>query len=365
MTQKTAVDEFKQWLSEDKTTIDDALKNFLSEELAGLDSSFSSFSKIAMESYSTIASNGGKRLRGSLLLRSYRNFGGTDGDVALRASIAIELVHAYLLVVDDFTDGSDTRRSIDSAHKNIEKFAEANNLSGDTAHFGESVAVTAAIAGMHIASNILLSLDIDAKRKLLAHKDLNDSVLITAHGQFNDMYNEAVDPKVVSREDILNVMRWKTAQYTFFNPIRIGAILAGENPLEVDVFSEFANNAGLAFQIQDDIIGMFGDQKNTGKPTIDDLREGKVTLLIREALDSCSSSDARFVIDCLGSKNLTIDDHKKVKEIIKNCGALGEVQKIAKSYASAAKQDIAHLKISDDFKVYLMGLSELIAQRDR
>lgn len=242
---------------------------------------FGIYSELAMNSYKSVATRGGKRLRGSLVLESYLLHGGTNEQIALELATAIEMVHAYLLVIDDFCDKSETRRGQLTANKEIELYHKQNTFRGDSVHFGNSIAVNAGLIAMQITNNYIISLELDNETKLELLKTLNECLIVTGHGQINDIFNEALP--TVEDDMIYNVLEWKTAYYTFFNPIEMGAILAGKHINGDGRLRKYASSLGKAFQLQDDIIGIFGDDKITGKSNLDDIREGKMTLLYKKS----------------------------------------------------------------------------------
>jgi geranylgeranyl diphosphate synthase, type I len=295
---------------------------------------FGLHSAIATTAYTDILSRGGKRIRGGLTMLAYEMFGGTDSTVAIQAARAIEMVQAYLLIVDDIADRSPTRRGGPAAHMLLKNWHEQERLKDDAQHFGESIAVNAAMLGNHAAVALITNLDVADFIKVKALNTLNQNLIVTAHGQFNDIFNEVIESD--DTESIENVLVWKTAYYTFVSPLQFGAELAGVTNGKLDTLAEYGLHAGRAFQIGDDIVGTFSDEQQSGKSPHDDIREGKRTLLVAYALKKAEVADAHFLRQCLGNQNLTSAEFDRCKIIIRESGALDYAKKEAQKSAQAA-----------------------------
>ncbi len=355
----------RQALAEHKSAIDRAMAEYFEIEFKRYNSEFTEFSEIAMNSLKETATIGGKRLRGSLLIHAYYAAGGKDEEVALRAAVAIETVHAYLLILDDFIDESKLRRGVPTAHRAMKNYFTTHKLQGDSEHFGESVAVTIGAAGMHFASNLIAKLDVPEKHKLQAMIGINNAAIKTAHGQLNDLYEKSIDPVSVTEEDILSIMSLKTGYYTFYSPLNVGSLLAGMSRHDAQDWKKFSLLAGRAFQIQDDIIGIFGVDSKTGKSNLDDMREGKITLLVRYALDSCNESDCKFILENLGNKEITQSDLDKIKNIFESSGALERAKQQASKYSKGGLKELEASGLNNNNqKEYLIGLTGYIIERD-
>lgn len=325
-------------------------------------SRYGKYSELAINAYKSVATRGGKRLRGSLVLESYFLHGGDDANKALRLATSIEMVHAYLLVIDDFCDKSETRRGQLTANKEIELYHKQNTFRGDSVHFGNSIAVNAGLIAMQITSNYLISLDVNPETKLKLLKTLNDCLIITGHGQINDIFNEALP--TVEDEMIYNVLEWKTAYYTFYNPIEMGAILAGRHINGDGRLRKYASSLGKAFQLQDDIIGIFGDDKVTGKSNLDDIHEGKMTLLYKKAIELSSQQDKLVLVSALGNEQADAKDLKQIRSIIYSSGALEQAQKIFDLNIKEAINSVKKLSSSKtDSKQFLIDLAHYISER--
>jgi geranylgeranyl pyrophosphate synthase len=180
------------------------------------------------------------------------------------------------------------------------------------------------MTGAHAAQILLAGLSASDELKIKVLAIVNLAMITTAHGQTYDIINELRTD--VPLEDIEHVLEWKTAHYSFLNPLCVGMVLAGADCAATDAIRDYALNAGKAFQIADDIRGIFGNDKDNGKSAMDDIREGKRTLLTSYALESATESDAVFLKMCLGNPGLSRSEFTRCKEIIEVSGALAYAQ---------------------------------------
>ena len=185
----------------------------------------------------SVLERGGKRIRGSLVMLGYEMSGGADKEMITQAARAIEMLHAYILIVDDIQDRSEIRRGGPSAHFLLADEHHKRGFAGDGVHFGVAIALNAALSGAHAAQTILANLDTDVEniRKVLSI--VNRTMLVTSHGQTSDIVNEvSVD---VSKEDIERVLEWKTAHYSFWGMHGYGVLVPSvrrQTPLPITRF---------------------------------------------------------------------------------------------------------------------------------
>lgn len=276
-------------------------------------------SRDAIEAYCQILLRGGKRLRGVLAMQSYYAHGGTDDVVALGAARALELIQAYLLVLDDIADRSDTRRGGPSAHRLAETMARSAAIRGDVTHYATMQVMNAAQSAVHKAAMELLILPVDDTVARAALQSLHHNIEVTCIGQMNDIYNEATD-EIPDEAAIERVLTQKSAYYTFVNPLELGACLAGREALD-EATRTYALHAGCAFQIADDIIGTFGSETQTGKGANDDIREGKMTLLAQYGLTHADGTQQSILRSTLGNQQVTDTQCDEVRRILSGAGA--------------------------------------------
>lgn len=355
--------DFSTRLAALKNSIDDELKlhsNGLKKSTAR---DFTAHSAVVVDAYDQVLARGGKRIRGALTIMGYEMCGGTDRAMILQAAAAIEMTHAYILVLDDIMDKSAMRRGGESAHTILANYHKQHGLSGDSYHFGEAVAINSALIGCHYAQGLAASLDADAGHKLKAIKLLNDALIVTGHGQINDIFNEVTD--TVDDRAVDQVLEWKTAHYTFLNPLQFGMALAGADDTVLQSVYAYCMNAGRAFQITDDILGTFASELEAGKSPMDDIREGKRTVLSVNALDHAQSGDKNFLIQMLGNEKLTQSEFVRCKEIFIETGALAASQQLAEQLVLKAKQSLTNTNdnLSDEGVQFLHVLVDSLLGR--
>ena len=261
---------------------------------------------------------GGKRLRGALVLLGCEAAGG-DADDVLDASLGLELLHAYLLIHDDFMDQDDVRRGGPTLHR---------ALGGD--HHAASIALLCGSLCETWAYQLVLGSGRGAGEREAA-KRVAQTLEQVILGQMADL--RAPRAAEMSAGAILDVQQRKTGSYTFELPLSVGATLAGGSSQVFDALAAYARPLGLAFQIADDLLGTFGAPEVTGKPSGNDLREGKRTLLVARALEMGPREDAAALSAGLGSPDADIS---KLREIIRRSGAEQAVRDEAERLCAAS-----------------------------
>ncbi|MCA1826099.1 MAG: polyprenyl synthetase family protein [Myxococcales bacterium] len=248
---------------------------------------------------------GGKRLRGALVEQGFRT-AGDDPAPALDPSIGIELLHAYLLIHDDFMDRDEVRRGGPTIHA---------ALGGD--HLAGSVAILLGSLCQAWAWELVLAAPVGPERALKAAQMLGKSLQDVTIGQTLDLL--ATKVVALDARGVLEVQRLKTGSYTFELPLHLGALLAGASQEKVDALTRYARPLGQAFQIADDLLGTFGAPEVTGKPNASDLREGKRTLLVARALETATAADAEMLRVGLGRAGADVE---ALRDILRRSGAV-------------------------------------------
>lgn len=344
-----------------KRLIDADIEAYCHELLAVTGEQFGNFSRESLSAYTAILGRGGKRIRGTLTMHAYYTLGGEDADVALRAARAVEMLQAYVLIVDDVMDRSPTRRGGPTAHMMLKELHETRRLRDDSLHFGESIATNAALYGAHAALLEIGKLPVSADVRIRALNTLNTLLMATAHGEINDVYNQVAPD--ITEASVENVLIWKTAYYTFTNPLQFGAILAEADDATLDVLRDYSVHAGRAFQISDDILGVFAREDESGKSPLDDIREGKQTLLTTRALDAATTEEVVFLRRCLGNPDLTPQDLVRCQQIICDHGVLDAVRTEAAHSAAEAIAILRNSSLPTRLIQFLANLVQYVVER--
>lgn len=317
----------------------------------------------ALEYTREIALAGGKRIRGALLYWAYVGLGGKEKKKIIKVAVAVELVHLFLLVHDDIIDRGDLRHNKETLHKMLErKYRKKMSVEG-AQHFGQSVAIIVGDMLYAIANKIILEAGLPLEETLRAMTQLQKIVANTIVGQSQDIsieYN-----KNSSQEDVLAMYENKTARYTFEGPLHVGAMFAGCNDKKTfDLLSSYAMPLGIAFQIKDDILGVFGDEQKIGKSVASDIEEGKQSLLVVFARQSASPTQKKQLKAILGKKNLTVGEIKMFQDILKITGALSYAKELSTQHLQKGKKEIEKVIILPEAKKFLLGLVEYLEKRE-
>ncbi|WP_234362857.1 polyprenyl synthetase family protein [Streptomyces formicae] len=267
---------------------------------------------------------GGKRLRPLLCVLGWHTTGSSSGGglaQAVQVGAALEMFHAFCLIHDDIMDHSDTRRGRPTVHRALAARHRAGHDAVLAKDIGTSAAILAGDLALLWSDELLRAPDTGLGPAQLEQVapliDLMRGEVL--HGQYLDLISTGRPSPDTG--PALAIIRYKTAKYTCERPLHIGAALAGADARFLDALSAFALPLGEAFQLRDDLLGVFGHQAETGKPTFDDLREGKHTVLISFALKAADDTQARLLRTLYGNARLDEDDTDTVRAVLRATGA--------------------------------------------
>jgi geranylgeranyl diphosphate synthase type I len=306
-----------------RARVDKALTAFLSRQrdrLAGIDDALLPVAD-AIEAF---VLGGGKRLRPAFAYWGYRAAGGIDRDEVVTGSAALELVQASALIHDDVMDASDTRRGEPAIHRRFASLHQTLGWQGDPAGFGTAAAILLGDLCLVWSDELLHSSGLDPATLARARRAFDGMRTEVTVGQYLDMHTQVTGDTSVQRASL--VARFKSAKYTVERPLLLGAAFA-DAPAEVfQAYSAFGLPLGEAFQLRDDVLGVFGDPAVTGKPAGDDLRAGKRTYLVAAAVDAADraadKAAARELRNGLGDPALDDAGIHRLRDVITATGAL-------------------------------------------
>jgi geranylgeranyl diphosphate synthase type I len=284
---------------------------------------------------------GGKRLRAAFLYWGYRAGGGADSDAVIRAASSMEFFQAAALLHDDVMDDSDTRRGMPAAHRRLADEHAAAGWAGSGDRFG----IAGAILGGDLCliwSDQLLTASGWSVAELARARPVFDRMRTQLMGgQFLDVLEAARGwDELSTREQIVRarrVIRYKSAKYSIEHPLLIGAAAAGVSAADQDALSAYGLDLGEAFQLRDDLLGVYGDPVQTGKPAGDDLREGKRTVLVALALDQASPSTVALFEKLLGAPGLDGHGVDELRALITASGAPDRVEQMILELTASAR----------------------------
>jgi geranylgeranyl diphosphate synthase type II len=264
------------------------------------------------------STRGGKRLRPRLVLSAFAGFGGSDVNAAAHVGAAFELLHTALLVHDDVIDRDFVRRGSPNVSGQYRDDATTAGIPIPTAeHRGMSTAVIAGDLALFNAYRLVdaAALEPRLRERVLALFD--EALFASAAGELIDV-DFSISPTMPSVGEVVEMERLKTAVYTFEAPLQAGAVLAGAAEEELAPLAEFGRDLGIAYQATDDLLGVFGDERETGKSTVGDLREGKRTVPMAFAATTDAWPGIRGY---LGKADLTDREADEVRTRLIACGA--------------------------------------------
>ncbi|MFE2934996.1 polyprenyl synthetase family protein [Streptomyces sp. NPDC059278] len=332
MTTATAVADSLD-LAAVRQAVDRTLTEFLSAKAESADSA--ALPEL-IDVLSRFVTAGGKRLRPLLCVCGwYAAGGGPEADVALRAAASLELFHAFALIHDDVMDGSDTRRGHPTAHRALEA-ARACGDGASTEWFGVSGAILLGDLALVWSDEILTNATVSAQQHQALRPVLDAMRSEVMLGQYLDLL--ATGQVTGDLKEAMDVVRYKTAKYTIERPLHVGAVLAGGRTADLEACSAYAIPVGEAFQLRDDLLGVFGDPRVTGKSDLDDLREGKRTPLVALAVQRADERQLSVLKSLLGRHDLDGEGAVSVRRILEETGARRRVEEmIASRYEQAMR----------------------------
>ncbi|MGH3497523.1 MAG: polyprenyl synthetase family protein [Nocardioidaceae bacterium] len=307
---------------------------------------------------------GGKRLRAAYCYWGWRAAGGDPGERrVLAAAASLEWLHSSALVHDDVMDGSDVRRGRPAVHREFEARHRAGGWAGDPVAFGVSAAILLGDVMLSWADEMFRACGLDCDAVIAAEPCLDACKTEVIAGQFLDVVTQS--NRGASVETAMRVIRYKSAKYTVERPLHLGATLAGAGPDLLRLLSAYAIPVGDAFQLRDDVLGVFGDPEVTGKPAGDDLREGKRTVLVARALDRATPQDRAELVAGLGAADLAGPRLLRLRDIIAGTGALAAVETQIADLETAAATALATIAMDPTTRSALSGLAALSTRRHR
>ena len=313
--------------------------------------------------------SGGKRFRGQCVFLGFSSFERDIPPLVTDIASSLEIFHAAALVHDDIMDKSDTRRGSVSVHRGFEYEHKASAWTGDAGHFGLSSSLLfgdmlLAWSDQLFAEGISQVTEPSSKKN--ARNEFDRMRIDVTAGQYLDILEEHAWPTVQQNDRLTraqHVALYKSAKYSIEAPLVIGASLAGASPSDIHTMRNIGVPLGIAFQLRDDLLGVFGDPAVTGKPAGDDLREGKRTVLIALAQKQLSKEQASRFDELLGNPNLTPEQIVSLQTSLVDCGAVEQLEVIITEQVHQAKSVINSYDFVPEIKEALNHLAEKVSQR--
>ncbi|HSV94914.1 MAG TPA: polyprenyl synthetase family protein [Spirochaetia bacterium] len=296
-----------------------------------------------------------KRARAAFVYYGYLLSGKIPNEEVWKVMEGVELVQTALLMHDDFMDEDLLRRGLPTTH---EFFADGDK------HYGESMAVSVGDVVLCLGYERVMECDLNKEKVLDAVKILMRGITNTALGQIYDIALPRLGE--LTEEKVLAVHRAKTSIYTFQNPLIIGGVLAELSDEVQEILKEYSYKAGVAFQLQDDILGMFGETEKTGKSVNSDLLQGKSTLLIAKTMELGKEKQKNDLYCAWGKHKATEEEIEQAKTAIKESGSLEYSINITKELAREAMEiaeKLSQYDLNKEAIDYLKGIAEYMVTR--
>lgn len=345
--------------------------------LARISEDLSPFSRFSREFLSA-----GKRFRASFCYWGWNSVFAhtTRRDVArqteavVSVASALELFHAAALVHDDIIDRSDTRRGAPSAHRRFGALHVEGGWAGDPDSYGQAAAILLGdlLLGWSdelLDEGLLLSGGPEAATTAAARRTRAEFVRMRTEvtaGQYLDILEEQAwrsHPDQSHLDRANRVVTYKSAKYSVESPLAIGALLAGADDHQVGALRRYGLPLGIAFQLRDDVLGVFGDTRITGKPSGDDLREGKRTVLVALTRQALPGPARRIFDELLGDRELDDEQITSLQATIRDSGAVDAVEAMISEHVQAARDALTGASLANDAVNRLRELADTVTRR--
>ncbi len=339
------MNDFKTYLAHSGKNIQQEIEKALTS-LSQANSQLTTEYKLFSESM-----QGGKGIRGMLVKLGYRIAVDKENSEINKVAAAFEILHASLLIHDDVIDKSLIRRGRPTAYK---------ALGGN--HYGISQAICLGDTGFFLATKLIAESRFDSELKVRVLSLFSEIVMDTITGEMLDVKLSLADQEK-REEDVLTIHKLKTAYYTIVGPLTIGALFGQANSTKIRAIKQFGEYIGMAFQIQDDVLGTFGEEKAVGKSTTSDIEENKNTLLIAYALEKATIVQRKILNKHYGKGKITSSQYAAVKKVFIDTGALAYSQMKTKEYINLGKKVIPLITKEKDVRGMLNEFTDLLINR--
>ena len=343
-----------------RSAVEEELGIFLNREAAYLNSISTELTPVS-DSLSSFLLDSGKRLRPLFAYAGFLASGGSLDKPVVRAMASLELLQACALIHDDLMDGSDTRRGKPSIHRHFESRHVQDDLDGFAPHYGLSAAVLLGDLALVWSDQMLNSAGLTTAQFTALLPYYNEMRVELMAGQFLDIHEQT--QKTTSVDRSMKIARYKSGKYTIERPLHLGAAMASAPSELFTALSAYGLPLGEAFQLRDDLLGVFGDPSVTGKPAGDDLREGKRTVLIAMTNDRQSEAQREIARKYFGKPDLDAQGVAVLREIIESTGAREELESTIERLTDQALTAAQSAVFTEDGNAMLVELANIATKR--
>lgn len=307
--------------------------------------------------------SGGKRMRPRITIMCYQAFGGKDIQSIIPIAIAQELLHQFLLIHDDIIDRDHKRYGVENISGSYQKlYRPYVKDSADLEHYSMSAALLGGDLLLASAHQLIAESTIDATIKQRVQAIFRQSIFDVGGGELLDTESAFRPTDEISTKTIA---KYKTASYSYVGPLLIGATLANADSASCAALRVFAEDLGIAFQLRDDVLGVFGDEDTTGKSNETDIREGKYTHLVECLLQKMDKNETTLFKAVFGNQSATTRQIQQVRDLFVSSGALKQVEDKIAVYESSARKELDFLQLSEEHQQLFEELITKSVKRDK
>jgi geranylgeranyl diphosphate synthase type I len=348
-------------ISELRRLIDVELETFTVNRAAELKAMDAFLTPVA-EALCDFVTDGGKRFRPTFAYLGFLGAGKEPSDSALKACSALELVHVCALIHDDVMDGSDSRRNKPALHKQFERLHSQNSYLGNSERFGVAAAILLGDLALSWSDQMISESGIGEFQFTSAIPIFHEMRAELMAGQYLDVLEGALGKSDLNRSR--KIARYKSGRYSIERPLRFGAALAGASESLQNSLSDFGLPLGEAFQLRDDILGIFGNSEVTGKPSGDDIREGKRTVLIAMTAERSSEASKAKIEAAMGNPELSAIQVAEIQKLIEDSGALSECELLIDQLLNQSLSALEHPELRSEISQSLREMAIAATRRE-
>jgi len=358
---KQHAERFLRTLMGVKQEVDRRLSVFLDERIRDACALSPSAGEM-MEIVKEFTLRSGKRFRAALSIHGFRCLSDRQDEALWNIAMSMELVQSYLLIHDDVIDEDATRRGGPTVHCAYEAIHRERFRRRQPKHFGISMAIMCGDLAGTLAFDAVnqASMEPGVRQRVLSA--MTRMLFQVIHGESMDVLSESEED--ITEEKMRLIYDLKVSSYTLEGPLHMGALLAGADEETLDRMTRYAVPMGEAFQIQDDILGLFGDEEKTGKPLGSDIKAGKRTFLVLKALEKAPPEQRAFLAQRLGSRHLAPGDLDRIRGIVRDAGALAYAERLARSLGDEAREALRGCGWRPDALAFLEGAIAFVQNRE-
>jgi geranylgeranyl diphosphate synthase type I len=341
------------------TSVTNELLEFLDAERSELEAEAGPL----IDELETIVRAGGKRVRPRFCYWGHIAAGGETSAEIFRVGAALELLHTFAVIHDDVMDQAPLRRRRLSTFRALAELAAALPHRGDPARFGTSAALLTGLLGFVLADRLFLTSGFPSDVMARAANRYDRMRTRTIAGQYLDLL--AAHRGDADVDVTLRIAELKSAGYTVTDPLVMGALCASGDAEVVAILEAYGTPLGQAFQLRDDVLGLFGDPAETGKDRDGDVREGKQTFLVAKARELATAEERAFLDGAMGDRDLSPADADRVRDVVASCGALDATERLIDELSARARSAVESDVVGAEATEALLGLVDEVATRTR